>query len=121
MFAIFLKQGVSLGRLGLLLLGVSLGQVAGWAAADSIGVFPAEIHLPVNGQQRLLVHQRLAKDLVRDLSREASFSSDNSAVVTVEGGILRAASEGLAKVRVEVGAQVLNVDVAVVPAVRDAG
>ena len=61
-FAIFLKQGVALGRLGLLLLGVSLGQVAGWAAADSIGVFPAEIHLPVNGQQRLLVHQRLAKD-----------------------------------------------------------
>ena len=79
MFAIFLKQGVALGRLGLLLLGLSLGQVAGWAAADSIGVFPAEIHLPVNGQQRLLVHQRLAKDLVRDLSREASFSSDNSA------------------------------------------
>ena len=46
---------------------------------------------------------------------------DNSAVVTVEGGILRAASEGLAKVRVEVGAQVLNVDVAVVPAAKDVG
>ena len=107
-------------RLGRLLLGLSLGQANGWAAADTIGVFPAEIQLPVNDQQRFLVHQRLAGGLVRDLSREASFSSDNPTVVTVEDGILRAASEGLAKVRVEVCAQVLNVDVAVVPAAKDA-
>ncbi len=120
MFAFFSNQGAPLRRLGLLLLGLSLGQANGWAAADTIGVFPAEIQLHVNDQQRLLVHQPLAGGMVRDLSREASFSSDNPTVITVEDGILRAASEGLAKVRVEVGARVLNVDVAVVPAARDA-
>ena len=120
MFAFFLNQGATLRRLGLLLLGLSLGQANGLAAADTIGVFPAEIQLHVNDQQRLLVHQPLAGGMVRDLSREASFSSDNPTVITVEDGIIRAASEGLAKVRVEVGARVLNVDVAVVPAARDA-
>ena len=120
MFAFFSNQGAPLRRLGLLLLGLSLGQANGWAAADTIGVFPTEIQLHVNDQQRLLVNQPLAGGMVRDLSREASFSSDNPTVVTVEDGILRAASEGLAKVRVEVGARVLNVDVAVVPAARDA-
>ena len=74
----------------------------------------------VEGQQRLLVYQRLAKGLVRDLSRQADFTSDNPSVVIISNGVLQAKGAGLAKVRIEVASKVLSVDVAVAPADKDA-
>ena len=110
---------VSWGRLCLLLLGVSLGQATGTSAQPSIEVYPAEVQLAPNGQQRLLVHQRLAKGLMQDLSREALISSNNPDVVTAEGGVLKAVGEGLAKVQVEAASQVVAIDVVVAAAAKD--
>ncbi|HIL73023.1 MAG TPA: S-layer protein, partial [Verrucomicrobia bacterium] len=93
---------------------VALGQAAE-AQAEPILVFPAEIVLAAKGRQQLLVQQRLANGLVRDLSRDALFSSSDPSVVSVTGGVVRAAGEGLAKVRVEAAGQVASVDVFVGP------
>ena len=68
-----------------------------------------------NGRQQLLVQQRLANGLVRDLSREALFSSSDPSVVSVADGVAHALGEGLAKVRVEAAGQVASVDVVVGP------
>ena len=67
------------------------------------------------GRQQLLVQQRLANGLVRDLSREALFSSSDPSVVSVADGVAHALGEGLAKVRVEAAGQVASVDVVVGP------
>ena len=93
---------------------VALGQAAE-AQAEPILVFPAEIGLAAKGRQQLLVQQRLANGLVRDLSREALFSSSDPSVVSVSGGVVRVANEGLAKLRVEAAGQVASVDVIVGP------
>ena len=69
----------------------------------------------VKGRQQLLVQQRLANGLVRDLSREALFSSSDPSVVSVADGVAHALGEGLAKVRVEAAGQVASVDVVVGP------
>ena len=98
---------------------VALGQAAE-SPAEPISVFPAEIVLAAKGRQQLLVQQRLANGLVRDLSREALFSSSDPSVVSVAGGVVRAASEGLAKVRVEAAGQVASVDVFVAAKPSDA-
>ena len=92
----------------------ALGQAAE-AQAEQILVFPAEIFLAAKGRQQLLVQQRLANGLVRDLSRDAMFSSSDPSIVFVTGGVLRAAGEGLAKVRVEAAGKVASVDVVVGP------
>ena len=78
---------------------------------ETISVFPAEITLVAKGRQQLLVQQQLANGLVRDFTREALFSSSDPSVVSVAGGVLHTAGEGLAKVRVEAGGQVASVDV----------
>jgi len=93
---------------------VALGQ-APEAQAEPILVFPAEIVLAAKGRQQLLVQQRLANGLVHDLSRDALFSSSDPSVVSVTGGVVRAAGEGLGKVRVEAAGQVASVDVVVGP------
>ena len=67
------------------------------------------------GRQQLLVQQRLANGLVRDLSREALFTSSDPSVVSVADGVAHALGEGLAKVRVEAAGQVASVDVVVGP------
>jgi len=93
---------------------VALGQTSE-AQVEPILVFPAEIVLAAKGRQQLLVQQRLANGLVRDLSRDAMFSSSDPSVVFVTDGVVRAAGEGLAKVRVEAAGQVASVDVVVGP------
>jgi hypothetical protein len=93
---------------------VALGQAAE-AQAEPILVFPAEIVLAAKGRQQLLVQQPLANGLVRDLSREALFTSSDPSVVSVADGVAHALGEGLAKVRVEAAGQVASVDVVVGP------
>ena len=89
---------------------VALGQAAE-SRAEPVSVFPAEVDLVPKGRQQLLVQQRLANGLVRDLSREALFSSSDPSVVSVADGVAHALGEGLAKVRVEAAGQVASVDV----------
>jgi len=92
------------------LFSVLLGQ-----EAEQISVYPGEINLELNGQQQLLVQQKMSTGLARDLTREALFSSSNPSVASVTSGVIRAQSEGLAKVRVEADGQALIVDVIVKP------
>jgi len=96
------------------LCAVALGQAVE-SRAEPVSVFPAEIDLVAKGRQQLLVQQRLANGLVRDLSREALFSSSDPSVVLVTDGVAHALGEGLAKVRVEAAGQVASVDVVVGP------
>lgn len=117
----FRRNWLRIGRVVCLTtLGLSLGQAEMLADASDLSVFPEEAQMVAGGQQRLLVYQRLAKGLARDLSREAEFTSDNPSVVTISNGVLQAESAGLAKVRIEVASKVLSVDVAVAPAAKDA-
>ncbi len=102
------------------IVGLSLVQAKVLADAYGLSVFPEEVQMAAEGQQRLLVYQRLAKGLARDLSREADFTSDNPSVVIISNGVLQAKGAGLAKVRIEVASKVLSVDVAVAPADKDA-
>ena len=92
------------------ILGLSLGQAKVLADASGLSVFPEEVQMGAEGQQRLLVYQRLAKGLARDLSREADFTSDNPSVVIISNGVLQAKGAGWAKVRIEVASKVLSVD-----------
>ncbi len=91
----------------------SLFSLAFGQEAELISVHPAEINLVVKGRQQLLVQQQMSTGLVRDLTREALFSSNDPSIVSVTGGVIRAESEGLAKVRVEAGGQAVGVDVLV--------
>ena len=117
----FLRNWLRIGRvLCLTTLGLLLIQAKVWAHAASLSVFPEEAQMVAGGQQRLLVYERLAKGLARDLSREADFTSDNPSVVIISNGVLHAKGAGLAKVRIEVASIVLSVDVAVAPADKDA-
>ncbi|MDP7586270.1 MAG: hypothetical protein QF920_10745, partial [Verrucomicrobiota bacterium] len=72
---------------------VALGQAAE-SRAEPVSVFPAEVDLVAKGRQQLLVQQRLANGLVRDLSREALFSSSDPSVVSVADGVAHALGEG---------------------------
>ena len=119
-FGLFRNRDVFFRWLGLLLLGVFLEQVAGASDDSSIEVYPARVELAASAQQRLLVYQRLANGLVRDLSLEATFSSNNPAIVKFESGVLKAVSAGLAKVRVEAASQLVTVDVSVAEKPNDA-
>ena len=117
----FRRNWLRIGRvLCLTTLGLSLGQAKVLAEASGLSVFPEEAQMVAEGQQRLLVYQRLAKGLTRDLSREAEFTSDNPSVVMISNGVLQAMGAGLAKVRIEVASKVLSVDIAVAPADKDA-
>ena len=81
--------------------------------AELVSVFPAEIDLVANGRQQLLVQQFMGNGLVRDLSREALFTSSDPSVVSVADGVALGFGEGLAKVRVEAAGQVSSVDITV--------
>ncbi len=77
---------------------------------EPIVVFPAQINLMPKGQQQVVVKQRLANGLTVDRTREALYISSDPAVAVVEQGVVRARGWGLAKLRVEVAEQVVNVD-----------
>ena len=84
-----------------------------------LDIFPPDIQLVEGSQQRVLVSQSSESGFIKDLSRNASFTSSNPNIVSVENGLIRGVGEGLAKIRVEVNSIVRNVDVVVVPFVGD--
>ena len=84
-----------------------------------LDIFPPDIQLVEGSQQRVLVSQSSESGFIKDLSRNASFTSSNPNIVSVENGLIRGVGEGLAKIRVEVNSIVRNVDVVVGPFVGD--
>ncbi len=105
------------GPLWLLFIFLSFEQSSGLSDELSVEIFPTDIQLSVGAQQRLLISHHSESGFIEDLSRKASITTSNRAVVTVENGLVRGEGEGLAKIRVEVNSIVRNVDVVVVPSV----
>ncbi|MEC9330948.1 MAG: DUF1549 and DUF1553 domain-containing protein [Verrucomicrobiota bacterium] len=105
------------GPIWLLFIWLSFGHIGVLARELTIDFFPSDIQLVEGAQQRILISQYSESGFIKDVSRNASLTTSNPAVVVVENGIVRGVGEGLAKVRVEVNSIVLNVDVVVVPSV----
>ena len=98
------------GWIGVTVLVCLAGSVSRAVDPEPIVVFPAEINLMPKGQQQVVVRQRLSTGLTVDRTREAVYVSSDPAVAVVEQGVVRARGTGLAKLRVEVAEQVVNVD-----------
>ena len=103
----------------LLLIFLSFSQLSGMSEELKIDIFPTDIKLGEDSQQRLLISQYSESGFIEDVSRKAYLTTSNPAVVTVENGIIRGVGEGLAKIRVEVNSIVRNLDVIVVPSIGE--